>query len=116
VIRGFTIAMIWGIGVGTYSSIFVAGSILVYVKPGTGTNVAAAGFGGAERTKSKEDPAHDEALQRFAALPDPGDDADDEEDAEASGEAAAKGPRTRANRRASTAQERRNRRRRRRKR
>ncbi|MBZ0215817.1 MAG: protein translocase subunit SecF [Fimbriimonadaceae bacterium] len=31
VIRGFTFAMIWGVGVGTYSSIFVAAPALVYL-------------------------------------------------------------------------------------
>ena len=38
VIRDFTIAMIWGVVVGTYSSVFVASAILMYVRPGTGTN------------------------------------------------------------------------------
>jgi preprotein translocase subunit SecF len=31
VIRGFVFAMIWGVVVGTYSSIFVASTILVYL-------------------------------------------------------------------------------------
>ena len=32
VIAGFTLAMIWGVVIGTYSSIFIAGPILVYTK------------------------------------------------------------------------------------
>ena len=32
VIRGFTFAMIWGVLVGTYSSIFVASPVLRYLK------------------------------------------------------------------------------------
>jgi len=32
VIRGFSFAMIWGIVVGTYSSIFIAAPLLVYLK------------------------------------------------------------------------------------
>ena len=115
VIRDFTIAMIWGVVVGTYSSVFVAGSILMYVKPGTGTNTAASGFGDAERTKSRDDPAQDEALQRFAALPaDP--DEDESEDSAGEAEAASSGPRSRASRRASNSRERRNKRRRRKRR
>lgn len=31
VIRGFTFAMIWGIGIGTYSSIFIASPLLLYL-------------------------------------------------------------------------------------
>jgi len=31
VIRGFTFAMIWGVFIGTYSSIFIAGPILLYL-------------------------------------------------------------------------------------
>ena len=31
VIRGFTAAMIWGVFVGTYSSVFVAAPILIYL-------------------------------------------------------------------------------------
>ncbi len=119
VIRDFTIAMIWGVVVGTYSSVFVAGSILMYVKPGSGTNVAKTGFGGAERTASRDDPTQDEAVQRFAALPDPGDDDDEDEAGEA--EAAESAPDaapagSRARRRASSSRERRNKRRRKKKR
>ena len=32
VIRGFTIALIWGIAVGTYSSIFIAAPMLIFLK------------------------------------------------------------------------------------
>ena len=115
VIRDFTIAMIWGVVVGTYSSVFVAGAILMYVKPGTGTNVAKSGFGDAERTKAADDPAEDEALKRFAALPDSGDDDEDDDAAPAEApEAAATG--SRASRRASTSRAKRNKRKRKKKR
>ena len=110
VIRDFTIAMIWGVVVGTYSSIFVASAILLYVKPGTGTNVVKSGFGGAERTEAVDGPAEDEALQRFAALPDSGDDDEDEGEApESAPEPADTG--SRASRRASSSRARRNKRR-----
>lgn len=33
VLRGFSIAMLWGIGIGTYSSIFIAAPIVYYVQP-----------------------------------------------------------------------------------
>ena len=114
VIRDFTIAMIWGVFVGTYSSIFVASAILMYVKPGIGTNVAQSDFTGAERTKAADDPAADEALQRFAALPDSGEDEDDVDEGGAaegaSDESAGAG--SRAARRASSSRARRNKRRR----
>ncbi|MEE8173032.1 MAG: protein translocase subunit SecF [Alphaproteobacteria bacterium] len=111
VIRDFTIAMIWGVVVGTYSSIFVASAILMYVRPGTGTKVAKAGFGTAERTEALSEFTEDAAVKRFANLPDPGDDDADE------GEAAASAPQSaeagsRASRRASTSRARRNKRRR----
>ncbi len=82
VIRDFTIAMIWGVFVGTYSSIFVASSILVYVKPSSGTNITKSGFGGAERTQAADQIADDVGLQKFAALPDSGDDEDEAIDVE----------------------------------
>ena len=111
VIRDFTIAMIWGIVVGTYSSVFVASAILMYVRPGTGTNVAKSGFGDAERTKALDDPAEDEALQRFAALPDSGDNGEDDSAApDDAPESEATG--SRASRRASTSRAKRNKRRR----
>ena len=111
VIRDFTIAMIWGVVVGTYSSVFVASAILMYVRPGTGTNVAKSGFGDAERTKALDDPAEDEALQRFAALPDSGDNGEDDSAApDDAPESEATG--SRASRRASTSRAKRNKRRR----
>ncbi len=82
VIRDFTIAMIWGVFVGTYSSIFVASSILVHVKPSSGTNITKSGFGGAERTQAVDQIADDVGLQKFAALPDSGDDEDEAIDVE----------------------------------
>jgi len=108
VIRDFTIAMIWGVFVGTYSSIFVASSILVHVKPGAGTNVTKSGFSGAERTEAVEQVADDVGLQKFAALPDSGDDEDEAIDA--APETASDG--SRASRRASKSRAKRDKRRR----
>ena len=108
VIRDFTIAMIWGVFVGTYSSIFVASSVLVHVKPGTGKNVTKLGFGGAERTQAVDQIADDVGLQKFAALPDPGDNEDETTDVapETAGDS------SRASRRASKSQAKRDKRRR----
>jgi preprotein translocase subunit SecF len=33
VLRGFSVAMLWGMFIGTYSSLFVAAPILYYVQP-----------------------------------------------------------------------------------
>jgi preprotein translocase subunit SecF len=33
VLRGFSIAMLWGIVIGTYSSLFIAAPLLYYVQP-----------------------------------------------------------------------------------
>ena len=110
VIRDFTIAMIWGVVVGTYSSVFIAAAALMTVKPGSSTNVVASGFGAAERTKSKDGVEDDAALQRFASLPAPDDDDDDDDDDPAP-EPDAGG--SRASRRASSSRARRNKRRRR---
>lgn len=120
VIRDFTIAMIWGVLVGTYSSVFVAGSVLVYVKPGKGTSAAKTEFGGAERTAAPDIPIQDEGVQRFATLPDPGGD-DDEDEAETEKESLESTSEempagSRARRRAKSSQERRNKRRRKRRR
>ena len=113
VIRDFTIAMIWGVVVGTYSSVFIAAAALMTVKPGAGSNVAPAGFGSAERTKTLDaDDDGDEARKRFASLPAPDDEDDDDDDdldvevspAEAGG--------SRASRRATSSRVRRNKRRR----
>jgi preprotein translocase subunit SecF len=32
-LRGFSIAMLWGIVIGTYSSLFIAAPILYYIQP-----------------------------------------------------------------------------------
>jgi preprotein translocase SecF subunit len=37
VLRGFSIAMLWGIVIGTYSSLFIAAPLLYYIRPGRGT-------------------------------------------------------------------------------
>jgi len=36
VLRGFSIAMLWGIVIGTYSSLFIAAPLLFYIRPGRG--------------------------------------------------------------------------------
>jgi len=33
VLKGFSIAMLWGIVIGTYSSLFIAAPILYYIQP-----------------------------------------------------------------------------------
>jgi preprotein translocase subunit SecF len=33
VLRGFSIAMLWGILIGTYSSLFIAAPVLYYIRP-----------------------------------------------------------------------------------
>jgi preprotein translocase SecF subunit len=39
VLRGFSIAMLWGIVVGTYSSLFIAAPLLYYIRPKRGATV-----------------------------------------------------------------------------
>ncbi len=69
VIRDFTIAMVWGVIVGTYSSVFIAGSTLLYIKPLRNKGKEKAGFGSAERTQAVENEVEeDEGLQKFANL------------------------------------------------
>jgi preprotein translocase subunit SecF len=36
VLRGFSIAMLWGIVIGTYSSLFIAAPLLFYIRPKRG--------------------------------------------------------------------------------
>jgi hypothetical protein len=111
VIRDFTIAMIWGVVVGTYSSVFIAAAALMTVKPGAGSNVAPAGFGSAERTKTLDaDDDGDEARKRFASLPAP-DDEDDDDDLDVEVSPAEAGG-SRASRRATSSRVRRDKRRR----
>ena len=50
VLKGFSIAMLWGIGIGTYSSLFIAAPLLYYVQPNRreiakGPETAAVGAG-----------------------------------------------------------------------
>jgi preprotein translocase subunit SecF len=33
VLRGFSIAMLWGVVIGTYSSLFIAAPVIYYVRP-----------------------------------------------------------------------------------
>jgi preprotein translocase subunit SecF len=51
VLHGFSIAMLWGIVIGTYSSLFIAAPLLYYIRPGRG-----AGEGRSE-DKAEGDPA-----------------------------------------------------------
>lgn len=51
VIRGFSAAMLWGIIIGTYSSLFIAAPLLLHVKPRRG-NEKAAPAAGAKPTKA----------------------------------------------------------------
>ncbi len=80
VIRDFTIAMVWGVIVGTYSSVFIAGSTLLYIKPVRNKSVEKAGFGAAERTQAVEsvELEEDEGLKKFANLPSVPDEGGDE--------------------------------------
>src|SRR6266436_2261666 len=39
VLKGFSIAMLWGIVIGTYSSLFIAAPLLYYIRPKRGTEV-----------------------------------------------------------------------------
>ncbi|MBR72740.1 MAG: protein translocase subunit SecF [Rhodospirillaceae bacterium] len=57
VIRGFSFTMIWGVIAGTYSSVFVAGALLLYVKPQRGN-----------KSKSDSKYANAERLQADADL------------------------------------------------
>lgn len=41
VLRGFSIAMLWGIVIGTYSSLFIAAPLLFYIRPGKVTGSGA---------------------------------------------------------------------------
>ncbi|HZT51085.1 MAG TPA: protein translocase subunit SecF, partial [Stellaceae bacterium] len=41
VLRGFSIAMLWGIVVGTYSSLFIAAPLLLYIRPKRSSRAAA---------------------------------------------------------------------------
>ncbi|MBT6441060.1 MAG: protein translocase subunit SecF, partial [Alphaproteobacteria bacterium] len=53
VIRGFSFTMIWGVVAGTYSSIFVAGALLFYVRPQRGPRADKADrFADAERLQA----------------------------------------------------------------
>jgi preprotein translocase subunit SecF len=47
VLHGFSIAMLWGIVIGTYSSLFIAAPLLYYIRPGRGA--------GADRSEDKAD-------------------------------------------------------------
>jgi preprotein translocase subunit SecF len=63
VLRGFSIAMLWGIVIGTYSSLFIAAPLLYYIQPGRGTGSAR---GEAEDDKPAP-PANKQAAPAIAA-------------------------------------------------
>jgi preprotein translocase subunit SecF len=57
VLRGFSIAMLWGIVIGTYSSLFIAAPILYYIRPKRGSEKAkSAEPGGAPRGSAESAP------------------------------------------------------------
>ena len=64
VIRDFSFAMIWGVVVGTYSSVFIAGALLLFVQPQRGGQKRAVGQ--AERTAAIEEAAPPAALSAAA--------------------------------------------------
>jgi preprotein translocase subunit SecF len=43
VLRSFSIAMLWGIGIGTYSSLFIAAPLLFYIRPKRGNQAKKSG-------------------------------------------------------------------------
>ena len=57
VLRGFTIAMLWGIVVGTYSSLFIAAPMLYYIPDPTAGRSQGAGGGEGEGGRSRSRPA-----------------------------------------------------------
>jgi preprotein translocase SecF subunit len=63
VLRGFSIAMLWGIVIGTYSSLFIAAPLLYYIRPGRGSG------GGDVRGEEAEEaqPTKDKAPRAIAA-------------------------------------------------
>lgn len=58
VLRGFSIAMMWGVVVGTYSSLFIAAPMLYYIRPKRGS-----------RTKDEPEPAAAKPVAKPAAKP-----------------------------------------------
>jgi predicted RND superfamily exporter protein len=108
VIRDFSFAMIWGVIVGTYSSVFIAGAMLLTVQPQRGSKKVEAGIGTAERTQElQSEQDFDPSLVVEAEAPLPELEAPDAEEAEAE----PTGPQSRARRRASSSRARRKRRR-----
>jgi preprotein translocase subunit SecF len=53
VLRGFSIAMLWGIVIGTYSSLFIAAPLLYYIQPRGGGDARGEGL----KDDGKADPA-----------------------------------------------------------
>src|SRR5215469_1574157 len=64
VLRGFSIAMLWGIVIGTYSSLFIAAPLLYYIRPGSGAGATERAEVDTERAKP---PANKKAPPAIAA-------------------------------------------------
>jgi preprotein translocase subunit SecF len=52
VLRGFSIAMLWGIVIGTYSSLFIAAPLLYYIRPKRSSQTAGTGTAAAETQRA----------------------------------------------------------------
>ncbi|MGH7123750.1 MAG: hypothetical protein ACREFI_05215, partial [Stellaceae bacterium] len=64
VLRGFSIAMLWGIVIGTYSSLFIAAPLLYYIQPGRGSG---GGDARSEQAEVAPPPKNDKAPPAIAA-------------------------------------------------
>ncbi len=109
VIRDFSFAMIWGVIVGTYSSIFIAGALLLSVQPQRGGQKRTVGQ--AERTAAIEQEAPAEALMAQAGAAPPDDIEPEAGTAPQAPEETPPAARSRRQRRASSSRSRRKRRR-----
>ena len=110
VIRDFSFAMIWGVIVGTYSSVFIAGALLLTVQPQRGGQKRAAGQ--AERLASVDEEAPPALPPAEVASEGAAETADAESGDEGEGEEAPQVGGSRKQRRASSSRARRRRRRR----
>jgi preprotein translocase subunit SecF len=64
VLRGFSIAMLWGIVVGTYSSLFIAAPLLYYIRPGKVAGTGARADDAAESPRDSKAPPAIAARER----------------------------------------------------
>ena len=110
VIRDFSFAMIWGVIVGTYSSVFIAGALLLTVQPQRGGQKRAAGQ--AERLGAVDEEAPPALPPAEVASEGAAETADAESGDEGEGEGEAPASGSRKQRRASSSRARRRRRRR----